>query len=113
MQQGPIAVMLMDHDEGRRFVRGMADNTLLYKNGRKDALNQVYTNMAGYTELLTNHIAKENNILFRMADNVFSADDQQSLIAEFSDIDAGKGKTTSAEFISRIHALAALYLPTN
>lgn len=110
LQQGPIAVMLMDHDEGRRFVRGMADNTRAYKNGQGAALAQVYSNMAGYAELLTNHIAKENNILFRMADNVFSDEDQQFLISEFAEIDGGKGETSSPEFVSRIQALAAIYL---
>ena len=35
--------------------------------------------MRGYIVLLRNHIAKENNVLFRMADNVLSEEEQQEL----------------------------------
>jgi hemerythrin-like domain-containing protein len=108
MQQGPVAVMLMDHEQGRAYVRGMAENIQLYKTGQLSALNLVYTNMNGYSELLSNHIAKENNILFRMADNAFSTEDQHSLMNQFSVIDAG-----SNEYVQRIEILANQYLQSN
>ena len=41
--------------------------------------------MAGYAELLQNHISKENNILFRMADNALSEKDQQDLLKQFEE----------------------------
>jgi hemerythrin-like domain-containing protein len=114
LQQGPVAVMLMDHEEGRRFVRGISENILLYKDGQLSALNQIYANMIGYADLLTSHIGKENNILFRMADNVFSAEDNQSLLAEFSSIDAGEGTNISShDYVNRIQILAKQYLKTN
>jgi len=114
LQQGPVAVMLMDHEQGRTFVKGMAENIQLYKNGATDALTLIYENMMGYSELLTNHIAKENNILFRMADNVFTADNQQSLLRQFQLIDAGSDSSISAnDYIGRIEILANIYLTTN
>jgi hemerythrin-like domain-containing protein len=114
MQQGPVAVMLMDHEEGRRFVRGIAENIRLYKDGRLSALNLVYANMMGYADLLTSHIGKENNILFRMADNVFTSEDNRSLIDEFKGIDAGHGANASSnDYVNRIQILANQYLKTN
>jgi hemerythrin-like domain-containing protein len=114
MQHGPVAVMLMDHEEGRRFVRGISENIQFYKDGQLSALYQVYANMMGYADLLTSHIGKENNILFRMADNVFSSEDNQSLIDEFSGIDAGDGANTSSnDYVNRIQTLANQYLKTN
>ena len=111
MSQGPVAVMLMDHAQGREFVRGMTENIQRYKNGQLSALNFIYENMSGYATLLTNHIAKENNILFRMADNAFSMEIQKSLLAEFSDIDAGAATGYSGQgYIDRIEALANQYL---
>lgn len=111
MQQGPVAVMLMDHEQGRAFVRGMADQIQNYKSGQLSALNLVYDNMNGYSELLTNHISKENNVLFRMADNAFSTEDQHSLIEQFSAIDAGSGSGPSGpDYVQRIEALANQYL---
>ncbi|MBE0653266.1 MAG: hemerythrin domain-containing protein, partial [Bacteroidales bacterium] len=46
-QTGPVAVMLHDHTEGRNFVKGMAENILLYKQGESGALKAIYSNMLG------------------------------------------------------------------
>ncbi|MCL4483427.1 MAG: hemerythrin domain-containing protein [Bacteroidetes bacterium] len=114
LQQGPVAVMLMDHEQGRGFVRGMAENIQLYKNGQQSALNLVYANMQGYMELLSNHISKENNILFRMADNVFTTENHQSLLSEFSAIDAGSTSGNSGmDYVNRINKLANQYIKSN
>ena len=111
MQQGPVAMMLMDHEQGRAYVRGMAENIQLHKTGQLSALNLVYANMSGYSELLSNHIAKENNILFRMADNAFSTEDQHSLLTQFSVIDSGSGSGPSGlGYVQRIETLANQYL---
>ena len=110
-QQGPVAVMLMEHEQGRAFVRGIADQIQFYKSGQPDALNLLYANMHGYSELLSNHIAKENNILFRMADNAFTSEDQQSLIAQFIAIDTGSGGgPSSLDYVQRIETLANQYI---
>jgi hemerythrin-like domain-containing protein len=114
MQQGPVAVMLMDHDQGRIFVKGMAENIQLYKSGTADSLTSIYGNMLGYADLLSNHIAKENNILFRMADNVFTSENHQSLLDQFNIIDSGSvGGISGKEYIRRIEILSNIYLTTN
>jgi hemerythrin-like domain-containing protein len=86
-EQGPIAVMLHDHAEGRDYVKGMAEGIAGYKIGNDSALAKIYENMQGYITLLRNHIAKENNVLFRMADNSLSENDQQELLKEFAKVE--------------------------
>lgn len=86
-EQGPIAVMLHDHAEGRDYVKGMTDAIADYKKGNEAALAKIYENMQGYIILLRNHIAKENNVLFRMADNALSENDQQELLKEFTKVE--------------------------
>ncbi|MEI6275200.1 MAG: hemerythrin domain-containing protein [Prolixibacteraceae bacterium] len=114
LQQGPVAVMLTDHEEGRKFVRGMDEHIQLYKSGQLSALNLVYANMAGYNDLLRNHISKENNILFRMADNAFTSEDQKSLLTLFSILDSGSGNEPSGNvYVQQIETLANQYLPSN
>lgn len=114
MQQGPVAVMLMEHEQGRDFVKGMTENIENYKNGQNEALKQVYSNMMGYAELLTNHIAKENNVLFRMADNAFSPENQMTLLNQFTSIDKGSDTgITANDYIRRIEGLAFKYLKIN
>ena len=87
IEQGPIAVMLHDHAEGRDYVKGMTEGISGYKKGNEAALAKIYENMQGYIILLRNHIAKENNVLFRMADNALSENDQQELLEEFAKVE--------------------------
>jgi hemerythrin-like domain-containing protein len=86
-EQGPIAVMLHDHTDGRNFVKGMAKEISNYKEGKEMALVELYENVRGYIVLLRNHIAKENNVLFRMADNALSEAEQQELLNEFAKVE--------------------------
>jgi len=109
-EQGPVAVMLNEHTQGRNYVKGMIENISLHKEGDKTALGKVYANMSGYAELLRNHITKENNILFRMADNVFSEQEQQDLLTEFVKIENANLPAGRQSFISRIEKLAGNYL---
>jgi hemerythrin-like domain-containing protein len=109
-QQGPVAVMLHEHVEGRNYVKGINDNLERYKNGDKSAKAGIYQNMRGYAELLVNHIGKENNILFRMADKVLSEKEQQELLSGFEKVENDRPEGTLAEdYIGRIKTLASLY----
>jgi hemerythrin-like domain-containing protein len=80
---GPIAVMLMDHIEGRKRLSNIAGLLPAAKLGDKDAIQAVSENLAAYVDLLETHIAKENGVLFPMADHIFTENDQQSLEKEF------------------------------
>ncbi|MCK9207003.1 MAG: hemerythrin domain-containing protein [Salinivirgaceae bacterium] len=109
-QQGPITVMMNDHEQGRTFVRNMTEHILKYKAGNPEALPEVYKNMLNYTGLLRAHIAKENNILFRMADNVLTPEEQQLLFGEFKQIGGSSSAGIGAsDFIHRILILAKAY----
>ena len=111
MTQGPIAVMLSDHVQGRNYVKGMAVNIDRLKNGDRSATQAIYENMLGYGELLTNHISKENNILFRMADNALYPEDHYSLLMQFGEIES-QVKTTNlkGDYLARIEKLTEKYL---
>ncbi len=109
-QQGPVAVMLHEHIQGRNFVQGMAGNLELYKTGNKSALQEIYWNMSGYAELLISHIKKENNILFRMADNALTESEQKKLLEQFEAIEQNRSKGEKvSDYINRINALAIFY----
>jgi hemerythrin-like domain-containing protein len=109
--QGPVAVMLHEHAEGRNFVKNIVDNLEIYNNGNKEALSGIYRNMLGYASLLENHIAKENNILFRMADNVLSKEEQSDLLKNFGIVESSAREgNKSTDYVSLILELAAIYL---
>ena len=109
-EQGPIGVMLSEHDKGRAYVKGMAENISLYKSGKNEALKAVYLNMKGYTSLLRDHIHKENNILFKMADNFLSGEEQNQLLEKFNQEETANNVQSKKEhFISRIKEFTAVY----
>ena len=108
--QGPVAVMLHEHILGREFVKSISDNISKYSNGNIDSLGEIFNNMNGYAVLLKNHISKENNILFRMADRVLSESDHRKLLESFGEAE----KTLSldkgpVDYIRKIDSLEAFY----
>lgn len=108
---GPIGMMLMEHEQGRKFVNGMAENIVLYKSGKKEALKTVYQNMNGYIDLLRNHISKENNILFKMADQVLTDNEQSILLDQFGLAETVSiGQEKIDKYLTQVKELAAIYL---
>ena len=81
---GPIAVMLMEHDEGRGYVKGMAGAIAGYRTD-PEARKVLVSNALGYTQLLSQHIMKEDNILYMMADEMISASEQKQLAHQFEE----------------------------
>jgi hemerythrin-like domain-containing protein len=109
-QQGPVAVMLHEHVEGRNYIKAVADSLPLYNKGDKSVREEISQNILGYVSLLRNHIAKENNILFRMADNVLSDPEQQKLLSEFESATIKAGTAEGPQdYIRQIERLALLY----
>lgn len=110
-EQGPVSVMLHDHAEARRFVKGMSDGITRVKQGNDSALPDIYLNMQGYIDLLRAHIGKENNVLFKMADRMLSVAEQEKLLAEFAGVETtGFGNGKIGQFILDIEGLEAVYL---
>jgi hemerythrin-like domain-containing protein len=111
LQQGPVAVMLQEHTQGRNFVSGMVEGIRKYKEGDENAVPEIFGNMKGYISLLRNHITKENNILFRMADKVLNESDNHILLNEFSEVEKSKsGEILSDSWIKSIENLEDLYM---
>lgn len=83
--QGPIAVMLSEHDEGRAHVKRMAK--LSGKRLDEKSKEDIVQHGRAYIELLTAHIQKENEILYPIADEILSEDDQRGLAKGFKDVE--------------------------
>ncbi len=70
-EQGPIAVMLREHEEGRRLVNMLKRAIEEYAKDPKYK-DEIIKIAESYIILLTNHLWKENNILFNLADVLLS-----------------------------------------
>jgi hemerythrin-like domain-containing protein len=81
---GPIAVMLAEHAQGRAAVAMMAGALADFATnaGAQDVFAR---GASAYAALLTHHIHKENNILFRMADNIIPANQDAALVDAYAE----------------------------
>lgn len=84
---GPIAVMLIEHNMGRDYVKDMSEDVAKYKASEHEASSKIVENARNYIALLTQHIEKEDNILYPMADMHLSEDKQRELIEEFEKLE--------------------------
>lgn len=97
---GPTGVMLHEHEQGRALIKQMAEATEACRRGEK-AGPQWAQAALGYAGLLRAHIDKENNILFVMAENMLTPDEQKELAAGFDRIEIEKMGAGTHE---RLHA---------
>jgi len=85
---GPTGVMLYEHEQGRALVRRMADALQALSSGDASAQAAFTQSARAYCNLLRNHIDKEDQVLFVMADRAFNAEEQARLAAAFEKIEA-------------------------
>jgi hemerythrin-like domain-containing protein len=83
---GPVAVMLHEHDMGRGFIAQMRQNAALDTDEARRAFREA---AKGYADLLSQHISKENNVLFRMADNAIQGPDRRRVEEDFDTYENG------------------------
>lgn len=86
-QGGPVGVMLEEHDEGRKGVQKLAQGLEKYQAGDKSAAYQIVRGARDYAYVLRNHIPKEDDILYPMADEVVSPQAHSQILEQFAAVD--------------------------
>ncbi len=99
---GPVAVLTTEHEQGREFIRRMAEASALL--GRDPAAaRQVIQNGRDYIRLLRVHIDREDTVVFPMVDQFLDEADQARLAAEFERFDRdeieGAGREASLRLL--------------
>jgi hemerythrin-like domain-containing protein len=84
---GPIAVMLGEHEQGRAYTRGLRAAAQRLEAGDASAKSEVIANARGYATLLREHIYKEDNILFPMANQVIAPAAQAGVAEGFEHVE--------------------------
>ncbi len=108
-ERGPIGVMLYEHDLGRKLIGQMSRAAEAYAAGSSAAGRDWAEPAAQYTQLLREHIYKENNILFVMAERMLTAEEQAELSRQFERVEEEKMGAGTHE---RLHALMDRLLAT-
>jgi hemerythrin-like domain-containing protein len=84
MHCNPIPQMLYEHDTGRDFVKGMERG--LEENDKKTVIE----NARGYAYLLKDHIMKEDNILYPMAEEALNDEQKDAILKEYNEVEVNK-----------------------
>ncbi len=98
---GPIGIMLEEHVTGRGFIGKMREGMAGRRAGAPDASKKFAMAARGYVGLLREHIEKEDDMLFPMADDVMARDEdlkmsQQFEVFEIERIGAGRHEQLEA-----------------
>mgnify|MGYP001594869718 CR=1 FL=1 len=95
MHCNPTEQMLYEHDLGRNFVKGM--ESALKENNK----SKLIENARGYAQLLQDHIYKEDNILYPMADEALNDKKQKSMLEKFKQAESKRfSKGTKENYLS-------------
>jgi len=108
---GPIAVMLGEHTRGRSLIADLKDGIAGLQAKLDGAPAKFAAASLAYVDLLTQHTEKENQVLFRIADQRLSAADDERLVQAFAKLEherIGPGK--HEEFHALLDRLRAQYL---
>ncbi len=84
MHCNPVQQMIYEHNLGREFVKGL--EAALKQNNKL----KIVENALNYSDLLQQHIFKEDNILYPMANQVLPKKTQKSVLEKFKKIQPSK-----------------------
>ncbi len=82
-ENSPVAAMLMAHDHGREFVRGMEDAARKALQGDRGQAVVIAENARGYIELLRDHIDKEDSILYPLSERILPEEMRAGMVEEY------------------------------
>jgi hemerythrin-like domain-containing protein len=105
--QGPVGVMLSEHEQGRALIRRMAESIEAAAAGDRAAVGSFADSAADYVELLRAHIQKEDRILFPMAGRFLDDGEQAELLKAFSTVETEHmGAGTHEKYLALARSLA-------
>lgn len=87
-QNSPVAAMLMAHDQGRAFVRGMEQAAKKALAGEPAPVAEIAENARGYIALLRDHIDKEDTILYPLAERILPEALRPAMVAAYAEAEA-------------------------
>ncbi|NOY14109.1 MAG: cation-binding protein, partial [Deltaproteobacteria bacterium] len=82
-KQSPIEAMLIEHDQGRAFVRALESAAEKALAGEPGQIPLIAANAKGYAELLRGHIDKEDNILYPLAERILPAEVRPGMLQKY------------------------------
>jgi hemerythrin-like domain-containing protein len=88
---GPLGAMEQEHEIERNLLGELRQAIAAFSDGNEVAVQLFVEDSRRFTELLTRHIELEDQMLFRLADEVLDDDDKKSIGQAFREAEAELG----------------------
>ena len=103
-KQSPIEAMEIEHDQGRAFVRALEEAAEKALAGEPGQIPLIAANARGYAELLREHIDKEDNILYPLAERILPEEVRSGMLQAYQ-----RAATQSPELEEKYRQLVESY----
>lgn len=108
VEGGPIGVMLAEHEQGRLFTGNLRHAAEQLEAGDATARQDVIANALGYATLLRQHIMKEDDVLFPLADRILPPEEQVRVAEGFDHVEHEEtGEGIHEKYLALADRLAA------
>ncbi|MGE0666202.1 MAG: hemerythrin domain-containing protein [Sphingomonadales bacterium] len=107
----PIDALLLEHEQGRKLVREIADGTDAYIRNEPGAADAIARAIDKITTLYPNHIWKEDEMVFPMVQRLIPEGDRITLYAAFQEVEARNPPGTHERFHAFARQLGAVARP--
>jgi hemerythrin-like domain-containing protein len=108
IDSGPLGLMLAEHELGRQYSGALRSAALEMQDGDTSAISRAIQSARNYVGLLRQHILKEDQILFPMADQVIPKELHVAVWEDFENIEhLETGEVVHEKYLALAEALEA------
>lgn len=101
--------MLVEHDLGRLYMSTLEAALSQYDSGQEAAAIDIIGNVVAYTDLLTRHIEKEDDVVFSFADRGFKEETRSRIESAFETYEAAHAEARE-RYTALLEKLETRYL---
>lgn len=101
----PVGTLKLEHQQGRNLINGLNAAVKRYREGDVEEATTISEILGNATELYTNHIWRENYLLFPMSEKVLSDSDRRALAKDFAGVQGKFGSGFLERYTSLVERL--------
>lgn len=83
LDNGPVGVMLNEHNIGRGYINGLVSGVEDYNKNFANSSGLIEACLTNYVNLFQDHIQKEEDVLFPMTNKVLNVQKQNEIFEQF------------------------------
>ncbi|HWO72019.1 MAG TPA: hemerythrin domain-containing protein [Dehalococcoidia bacterium] len=105
LARGPVRILTSEHDAGRTLISQIDAALPGLERGDEEAQRTIARDLTLYTRMLRNHIDKEENVLFPLAERAITPTDAEQLEEAFEAVEREMGADAHERFEALVVAL--------